>query len=96
MAAQKPAPDNRRESMNRKMGAEGKSITKGSHKGHSIAVFTSGGDAQGEWSHDLYTILALCVCTCVCVEYIQGFYCWPWLWNSPLANVCPVKSVLAF
>ena len=56
MASQKkaPPPDNRRESMERKMGAEGKSITKGSHKGNTLAVFTSGGDAQGKCSLDRY------------------------------------------
>lgn len=43
-----PAPESRRESMDRKMGSEGKSITKGSHKGSTIAVYTSGGDAQGK------------------------------------------------
>ena len=38
----------RRQSMATLMGAEGKFVAKGAHVGKAIAVFTSGGDAQGK------------------------------------------------
>ena len=34
-------------------GMEGKCVTKGTHTGKSIAVFTSGGDAQGCISYNI-------------------------------------------
>ena len=43
----------RRESIDRRPGAEGKNVLKGSRKGQTIAIFTSGGDSQGMFTRQM-------------------------------------------
>ena len=54
----------RRQSMAMLMGAEGKFVAKGAHIGQAIAVFTSGGDAQGK------ELLPIYLNTCINIHVV--------------------------